>query len=324
MSLSTICLPIQSELRDVETVLSEKVSSPVELVSTAANYILQNGGKRIRPALLLLTAKMLGLKVSNAVPFGAAIEMIHAASLMHDDVLDNARLRRGKQSSNAKWGNQISILVGDFLWCRASSIAISNGNMKILQAVTEAVEKTTEGEILEIVRCNDFNITQEDYLNIISLKTAMLFACSCRVGAILAGASEKFEAALKNYGLNLGVAFQLTDDILDYTASEERFGKKAGTDMCEGRLTLPVILALDRCNSNETGTIKDLLLANSLDNARLCEIKNILNKYGTIEASFDAARKFASLAKDELVHFKPSLEKDSLIALADHSVSRSV
>jgi len=221
MSLATICLPVQPELKEVESILASDAVSSVELVNSAARYVLQNGGKRIRPALLLLVSKMFGADPASAVRLGAAIEMIHAASLMHDDVLDNATLRRGKPSANVKWGNQLSILVGDFLWCRASQITISHGNGRILSVMTETVEKTTEGEILEIIKSNDFNIGEDDYLKIIKLKTAMLFACSCQIGAIMAGVPEKFEAALKNYGLDIGIAFQLADDVLDYICVHE-------------------------------------------------------------------------------------------------------
>lgn len=323
MSLTTICLPIQSELRGVEAELSRHTASEVELVSAAAQYVLQNGGKRVRPALLLLTAKMLGAPVEKAISLASSVEMIHAASLMHDDVLDNATLRRGKMSANVKWGNQISILVGDFLWCKASEICISEGNNKIMSAIIEAVRKTTEGEIQEIVKSSNFNLTKDEYLNIIKLKTAMLFACSCQVGAILAGASQKTEQSLYNFGLNVGIAFQLTDDVLDYMASDEKFGKKAGTDLCEGRLTLPVILAFQKCGIDEAQFIRESLLANALEVERFGEIKNILKQHGTIDASLDMARMYAGLAKEELSSFKHSLEKDSLIALADQAVSRS-
>lgn len=323
MSIATICLPVQAELKEIEAFLAKNTSSHVELVSQAAQYVLQNGGKRIRPAILLLAAKMLGLSGTRAVPIGAAIEMIHAASLMHDDVLDNATVRRSKISANVKWGNQISILVGDFLWCQASEISITYGNPRMLSVITSAVKNTTEGEIMEIVRSSDFNITENDYLQIIELKTAMLFACSCQIGAIMAGSSENFEMALRQFGLNLGISFQLADDVLDYISNEEKFGKKTGTDLCEGKLTLPVILALKKCSAEDAAIIKDALLTNTLDPVGLCKIKDILTKHGSLQASLNLAQKYAKLAKDALSPFKPSLEKDSLIALSDYVVSRS-
>lgn len=322
MPLSTICLPIQAELLGVEELLNSSTASEVDLVKAASQYVLQNGGKRIRPALVLLTAKLLGFSVEKAVPLGAAIEMIHAASLMHDDVLDNATVRRGKQSSNARWGNQISILVGDFLWCKASELSIRHGNSEVLAVITDAVKKTTEGEILEIVQSNDFNLTVEEYLHIIELKTAMLFSCSCEIGAILSGTSEKFRNAFKNYGRHLGTAFQLADDVLDYTANEALFGKKAGQDLYEGKLTLPVIIALKKVLSGEAKIIKDSLLGASPEAGRLKEVISILNKYGAIEEALSFARKYASLAQEELSVFKPSIERDSLIALSNYAVAR--
>src|SRR3989338_2468245 len=241
MSLLTICLPVQAELKDVDVALARSTTSEVELVSSAAQYVLANGGKRVRPALLLLTAKMLGVQSSKAISLAAAIEMIHAASLMHDDVLDNASLRRGKPSANVKWGNQISILVGDFLWCRASQIAIKDGNSKILSSITSAVKETTEGEILEMVRSSDFNLSEEEYLKIIKLKTAMLFSCACHVGALLASASERSGENMRSFGLNLGIAFQLADDVLDYPSPEAKIGTQPGTASRAGRLTLPLL-----------------------------------------------------------------------------------
>lgn len=322
MSMSTLCLPVQSELRLVEDELAKSSLSEVELVSAAAGYVLQNGGKRIRPALLLLTARALGFPAAAAAPFAAAIEMIHAASLMHDDVLDNASLRRGKSSANAKWGNQISILVGDFLWCRASQIVIKGGNAKILSVITNAVEKTTEGEILEIVRSSDFNIAQDDYLKVIKLKTAVLFACACRVGAILAQAPSTFEDAAHEFGMNLGMAFQLADDVLDYTSDEEKFGKKVGTDLCGGKLTLPLIVALKNCRADEAQLIKEALLSPVFDVERFGQIKTILRNCGAIPLSLEVAKGFVARAKEALTPLKTSLEKDSLLAIADYSISR--
>ena len=322
MSLLTICLPVQAELKDVEVALARSTTSEVELVSSAAQYVLANGGKRVRPALLLLTAKMLGVQSSKAISLAAAIEMIHAASLMHDDVLDNASLRRGKPSANVKWGNQISILVGDFLWCRASEIAIKDGNSKILSSITSAVKETTEGEILEMVRSSDFNLSEEEYLKIIKLKTAMLFSCACHVGALLASASERSGETMRSFGLNLGIAFQLADDVLDYNSKEEKIGKKTGTDLCEGRLTLPIILALKRCKPEEIGVIKEALVANTLDAGAFSAVKDVIERYQTDASALEIARNFAARAKEEIVHFKPSLERDALMAIADYSVSR--
>jgi len=322
MSLSTICLPVKSELALVEQELERASSSNVELVQNAASYVLQNGGKRIRPAVMLLTAKMLGAAGKEIVPLAAAIEMVHAASLMHDDVLDNATLRRGKPSANIKWGNQISILVGDFLWCRASDIAIKCGDKKIWNSMIDAVSKTTEGEILEIVKTNDLTLTKGEYLEIITLKTAMLFQSSCQIGAIFAGANETFERSMMDYGLHTGIAFQLADDVLDYSSSEKKFGKKVGMDIDEGRLTLPLILTLTKSGVEETSIIKNYLISPSTDETSFNRIKEILIKHGSIEASLKEAGRYAQLAKEALSPFKPSIFKDALLSIADYSILR--
>ncbi len=324
MSLATITLPVSPELREVEDLISKSCASDIELVDSAAKYVIGGGGKRIRPAMLLLSAKLLGICKEKSVPLAAAVEMVHAASLLHDDVLDNAKVRRGRASTNAKWGNQISILVGDYLWCKASDLAIRFGSQRVLSALIEGVWSTTEGEILEIVTSNNFTISSDEYLKIIKLKTAMLFSCSCKIGAIAAGAPEKFEQALADYGLNVGIAFQLIDDVLDYTATEERFGKKAGTDLCEGKLTLPVIIALKKCSSSEAAIIRESLLSNSLDETVLLRVIDILKKYSTLEETQSLAKSYAERAKNSIAFFKPSLEKDSMTALADFAVSRGL
>lgn len=322
MSLKTICLPIQSELEQVETVISKGITSEVELVSEASKYVLQNGGKRIRPAIVLLTSKIVGADINDAINLAASIEMIHAASLLHDDVLDNASIRRGKQSANSKWGNQISILVGDFLWSRASKIALTKGDNRILNFIIDTVEKITEGEILEIIKSNDFGISQDEYLKIVTFKTAKLFECSAGMGALVANTSSSTEEALREYGLNIGIAFQLADDVLDYVSNEEVFGKKAGTDLMEGKTTLPLISVLKLCTKDEAREIKDALLSNKFDNKIFDYIKGVLKKYNTIETSLDTAKGYSNLAKESLSKFRPSIERDALITLADYSVSR--
>ena len=322
MPLSTICLPIRSELALLERELESACVSNIDLVQNAASYVLRNGGKRIRPAVMILSARLLGASSQNIAPLAAAIELVHAASLLHDDVLDNAPLRRGKPSANTKWGNQISILLGDFFWCSASHLAVKHGSAKIWDSMIDAVSKTTRGEILEIVKTNDWTVTKKEYLEIITLKTAHLFQSACRIGAIFAEAGETFERALMDYGINIGIAFQLADDVLDYSSSDEQFGKRVGTDIKEGRFTLPLLLTLAKGNSSEIATIKNILLSAVTDRAALNHIRDILNRHGSIEASLKEANAYAGKAKDALTPFKPSLFKDALTALADYAVSR--
>jgi len=322
MSLKTICLPVQHELKQVEDLILKEIASEVKIVNEVAKHVLQNGGKRIRPAVILLTSKLVGSDIASAVHLAASIEMIHAASLLHDDVLDNAAIRRGKQSANSRWGNQISILVGDFLWSRASNLALNKSNNKILGFIIQTVEKITEGEILEIVKSNNFEISRDEYLKIITLKTAKLFECAAGLGALVVNSASSTESTLKEYGLNLGIAFQLADDVLDYISNEEVFGKKAGTDLIEGKTTLPLILALKLCTEEESHGIREALLSNKFDSQIFGYIKGVLKKYNAIEASLEIARGYSNLAKEALSKFRPSIEKDALMALADYAVSR--
>jgi len=323
MSLNLICLPVQEALKRVEAELCEQTAaSGVSLVSEAARYVLQSGGKKIRPALLLLTARMFGAVEAVAVRIAAAIEMVHAASLMHDDVLDSASLRRGKPAANIKWGNQVSVLVGDFLWCRASLIAVKEKNDAVLNAIVGAAQATVEGEMLEITKSNDFNISMEEHLKIITLKTARLFSCACDAGALLAQAPESVTASVRNYGLYLGMAFQLTDDVLDYESSEERFGKRTGTDLSEGRITLPFINALKLCNDEERKFLKEAILSNTVEASRFKEVVSIIKKYKALDAALTLAGEYSVRAKKEILSLKPSLERDAMLSIADYAVNR--
>jgi octaprenyl-diphosphate synthase len=249
------------------------------------------------------------------------MEFFHTATLMHDDVIDNAKLRRGQPSTNNKWGNQVAVLVGDFFYCQASSLLVGTGNMKIIKMVTQAMLSTTEGEILEISKSNDLATTEEDYLKIITDKTAVLMATSCAIGGVLGNVSEEYIAALGEYGRSLGVAFQLADDVLDYI-SDDAFGKAQGTDLREGKLTLPLLTALRHCSNDERRLIKDVMIADSLDDGRLRDVIGLINKYGGIEKTLSLAKTYVQKACDALHIFKPSMEKDALLTLASYVIAR--
>lgn len=323
MSLDRICLPISSELSLLEGVISSKLTSNIPLVEEAARYTLSAGGKRIRPILCLLAARIGGGLSPEALKLAAALEFIHTATLLHDDVLDHATLRRGRPSANARWGNHVSILVGDFLYCRASEILVELGNLRILKQVTDATSATTQGEIFEIVRANDSQTTEGEYIDIIANKTARLMSASSQVGAIFAQLPEEFEAALRDYGHALGISFQLADDVLDYAADEAVFGKTSGTDLREGKLTLPLIVALGRSAPAESMLIKNALIADRLDDLRFKEVAGLVKKYDGIAYSIELARSFVEKAKGALKPFKPSIEKECLAALADYAIERN-
>lgn len=320
--LEPYSIPVAGELKEVERILKTHLDSNVPLVNEVVQYIIQNGGKRLRPLLTLLSARLSGYQGNAAPRLGAAMEMIHTASLLHDDVVDDAPLRRGHPSAKAKWGNSISILVGDFFWCKMSQIIVDHGSIKILKVVTQSITRTTEAQILEITKQSDFAMDQETYLKIIRGKTAALMAACSQIGGILGGVSESYEEALKRYGFDLGIAFQLTDDILDYSSKEESFGKNRGSDLREGRLTFPLIVALKRAAPEEAQLIKDSLLTDRIEPDRFKKILTLIDRYDGFGETRKLARKFVDQAKGHLEPFKHSLEKESLLGLADYSMER--
>ena len=324
MSIQRFAIPVAREMEQVETELRNILHSEVDLVNQVVQYIIQNGGKRVRPLLTLLSAKLSGYQGAAAPKLAAAMELIHTASLMHDDVVDDASLRRGKPSAKAKWGNSISVLVGDFFWCSMSKIIVEHGCLRTLKVVTDTITVTTEAEILEITKQCDLALNEADYLKIIQGKTAALLAACCRVGAVLGGVSELHEEALKRYGYDLGVAFQLADDILDYESEEEKFGKNLGGDLREGKLTLPLIVALRRGSPKETQVIKEVLLSGRMDADRFKAVLEIIHRYDGLQEAAQRAKEFVEKAKRSLEVFKPSLEKDSLIGLADYVIERDL
>lgn len=324
MQLNQICVPIKEELARLDEFMREKIHSNVTLVTEVAEYIVANGGKRLRPILCLLASKLVGYTGEQAIQCAAGLEFIHTASLMHDDVIDHAEMRRGRPSTNSKWGNHISVLVGDFFYCRSSDIFTRTGQIEIVQLIADTITQTTEGEIFEIVKSNDVDIREEDYLRIIRDKTAVLFSSACAVAGLLAKVSEEFQITLSNYGTNIGMAFQLADDYLDYMSDEEKFGKKRGTDLREGKLTLPLIVALKQASDGEASIIKQALLAERLDEIKFREIIGILEKFKALDYTCNLAAEYAEKAKNDLEIFKPSLTKDSLIALADYFVYRNM
>lgn len=322
-SLSEIFVPIQQEVADFERYMFSLLDSQVPFVRSVAEYILSNGGKRLRPILTVLCAKMSGHMSESVHRMGSCIEFIHTASLLHDDVIDNAKVRRGRASANAKWGNHVSVLVGDFFYCRASQLLTEQGNLRILKIVTDCITALTEGEVLEIVTNSENRTTREDYLSIIKNKTALLFAAACQVGGALAGVSEELEFALRDYGYNLGMAFQLADDVLDYTSSEDVFGKASGIDLQEGKLTLPLIVALESATAEEAQLIRSSLVSERVEKDAFQAILQVIHRYRGFEKTYDLARDYIETAKRSLTPYRSSFEKDILLTIADFVVSRN-
>lgn len=322
MAFHNILVPLQKEMDALETTLKTLLTSQVPFVQSVAEYIIDNGGKRLRPILTILCAKLSGYQGESAYKMGACLEFIHTASLLHDDVIDNAKIRRGKTSANAKWGNHISVLVGDFFYCRASQLLTEQGDLQILKTVTDAITALTEGEVLEITKNSNLATSEEDYLEIIKNKTAILFAAACQVGGILGNLSQDHQKTLWEYGFHLGMAFQLSDDMLDYTAIEEKFGKENGIDLQEGKLTLPLIRANKLANPDEKQVIKDALMAEHIDKDTFSKIHEIIHKYKGFETTHELAKHYTEQAKEWILPFRTSIEKDLLLQIADFVVAR--
>jgi octaprenyl-diphosphate synthase len=321
--LKQICVPIQDELIALEEFFKSKVNSKVPLVKNVIDYIIGNGGKRLRPMLTIMCAKLAGYQGDKSIAVGAAIEMTHTASLLHDDVMDNAEIRRGKTAANQKWGNLVSVLVGDYLYCQAMDILVANGDIEILRVVTDAISSTTEGQIHEITKTHQVAMDQVEYLEVITGKTAELIAASCHAGGVLGNITDELASSLKEYGLNLGIAFQLMDDVLDYVANEKDFGKACGVDLREGKLTIPLILALRKCSEEESRKIKSILIKDNTDEDAFNEVLEIIKNYHSIDDSVEIANEYIQKAKASLSCFRPSLEKESLISLADYVIERN-
>lgn len=317
-----ILLPIQDKVEGLERFMSEELASSVGFVEKVVEYVINNGGKRLRPILAILSAHLTGYSGDASIKLGAAIEFMHTASLLHDDVIDNAAIRRGRASINSKWGNHVSVLVGDFLYCRAMDVLVRHGDLKVLRVVTDAMTLTTEGEILEILKSNDLKINEDDYLRIVHGKTAALIGAACQTGAILGRVSEEFEQSLRKFGLNIGIAFQLMDDVLDYMVPSELLGKTNGTDLREGKLTLPLIMILRRCDDAERDIITNALIADDLNPELLKQVKTLLDKYDGIRMTQKLAETYIEKARHNLKPFKPSLVKDTLLAMADYVLTR--
>lgn len=321
-SLYEIFVPVQKQIAELEETMYQLLDSQVPFVRSVAEYVLKNGGKRLRPILTVIAARLSGYTGTDSYKMGSCIEFIHTASLLHDDVVDNAKVRRGRPSANAKWGNHVSVLVGDFFYCRASQLLTEQGDLKILKTVTDCITALTEGEVLEIVTNSAHSTTREEYLNIIKNKTALLFAAATQVGGILGGVAPEFEIALKDYGYYLGMAFQLADDVLDYTSSEDVFGKASGTDLKEGKLTLPLIVALKAATTEEAQLIKNALLGERVEPDQFTQVQDIIKKYRGFEQTYELAQDYIHRAKESLAVFRNSIEKDILLAIADFVSSR--
>jgi octaprenyl-diphosphate synthase len=313
----------REELEGVEDQVRRNLDSSVALVNTVAAHILSSGGKRIRPLLLLLCSRLCGYVGKDDLLLASLVEYIHTATLLHDDVVDDADLRRGRQTARRVWGNQVSILVGDYLYSKAICHIVGFRNQAINELLSDACRKMAEGEVLQLYFNGNPAMTESEYLRIIEYKTAGLIAASCGIGAIVGEAGAEQQAALFNFGQHLGIAFQLADDTLDYVASNgSRFGKSLGQDLRQGKATLPLLHLLQHCPEQERQMIKDRMETRSLTDADLLRIIALMQDYGSIAYAMQRAREFVLAAKRDLAVFEDSSAGRALAIVADYMVSR--
>ncbi|AJE02919.1 polyprenyl synthetase family protein [Geobacter pickeringii] len=313
---------VGEDLKNVELQFRKDLESDVYLIRKVGEYVLASGGKRIRPALLLLSSKLCGYQGDRHVPLASVIEFIHTATLLHDDVVDNATLRRGNASANEVWGNEASVLVGDFLFSKSFSLMVDAGDLQVLKVMSNATTIIAEGEVLQLLCTSDLEMSHERYIEVVKSKTAVLLSAACEAGAILGGVSPEQVAALRDYGMDLGIAFQLMDDTLDYTAVEEQFGKEIGHDLEEGKITLPLIHTLRRCTDEERETIAAIVEKDAMEPGDFESVFTLVHKYGGIQYTTEVATEYTSRCKSHLNVFPDSSERDALIELADYVVSR--
>jgi len=314
---------VADDLGRVNQVIVNRMDSPVALIPQLAGHIVTSGGKRLRPMLTLASAKLCGYAGERHIELAACVEFIHTATLLHDDVVDESELRRGADTANAVWGNQPSVLVGDFLFSRAFQVMVADGSLDVLRILSNASAVIAEGEVAQLLTSNDTTTSEDAYLDVISAKTAALFAAACRIGAVIAGRLPAEEEALESYGRNLGIAFQLVDDVLDYSSREATLGKTVGDDFREGKITLPVILAYRRGSGPERTFWARTLEEGRQSGGDLAEAIKLMERNQALGDTVARARHYGAKARDALGIFPASAEKQILTDFVDFCIDRS-
>ena len=319
-STATVLDLVAPDMGQVDLVIADRLASGVPLVGQVAQYIISAGGKRLRPVLLLLTCGALGYTSTQRFNLAAVVEFIHTATLLHDDVVDESTLRRGRPTANENFGNPASVLVGDFLYSRAFQMMVEANSMRIMQTLADATNVIAEGEVLQLMNMHDASLDEEGYLRVIRSKTAKLFEASARLGAILAGSTEAVEQACAEYGQALGTAFQVIDDVLDYDGNASEMGKNLGDDLREGKATLPLILAMQRGNSSQRQTVREAIETGSVE--RLQEVVAIVRETGALTATRQAASAEAQRAIDAAGRLPHNLYSQAMVTLAAQLLER--
>ncbi len=320
-SITTLRNLLAEDLQNVDALIRSSLHSDVALINQLSRYIINSGGKRLRPMLVLLSANACRYQGDQHINLAAVIEFIHTATLLHDDVVDASQLRRGNLTANAMWGNEASVLVGDFLYSRAFEMMVNANDMRIMEIMSHTTNTIAEGEVLQLLNCGDAETTESRYMDVISRKTARLFEAAAQIGAVLGEQPESIETALAKYGLHLGIAFQLIDDVLDYSASPEDTGKNVGDDLAEGKPTLPLIHAIHHGTPGQAQLIRRAIENGGHDNMQ--DVCAIIESTGAIPYTAKAAQREADLALEALAPLPESAYKDALYNLAEFSVNRS-
>jgi octaprenyl-diphosphate synthase len=322
MTIEEVWEYYKEDIALAEEKIKETLNGVTPAVLMVGKHLLLGGGKRIRPFLSILCSKIFGYNGEKASILACSVESIHTASLLHDDVVDGASIRRGRPSAHSLWGNQVVILVGDFLYSNALRLANSLKNQKIMDALSNATSRMSEGELIQLNKKGNPDITKEDYMEIIKGKTAILMSAACKGGAVIGNATQEEEDALTAFGLKLGMAFQITDDVLDYMAEEKILGKSLGKDLEEGKITLPMIYLLRNTTTHEAEKVKAIIRTEQISKSDLTYILDLLNQYRSIEQSLEKANSILQEAKAELDIFKDSFEKSALLTISDYSLRR--
>ncbi len=320
--LLTALALIEGKLKQVEDELVTRSRSPIPTVGEIGGYLMAGGGKRIRPALLLLGARLLGYDGPLDVKYAATIELLHTATLVHDDIIDQAETRRGRQSVNRRWGNELTVLFGDYLYMKSMEVSLEHGDLRVLRLLCHVTLSMTEGEILGSERRGSIDLSLDDYLEIVRRKTALLFAAACRIPTFLVETSSVMADALWDYGLALGTAFQLQDDLLDFTSSEADLGKPVLSDLREGKLTLPMILCLPRTTRAERLAVETVVREASFDSVSAESLLEIVDRTGALAEARAQAEEWASRASEALAALPAGEARDGLLLAAEYAASR--
>ena len=320
MDIDAVRALVKDDIAATDALILEKLQSEVVLVNQLGYYIINSGGKRLRPLLLLLAARGLGYQGQHHHTLAAVIEFIHTATLLHDDVVDASDMRRGRQTANAVFGNEASVLVGDYLYSRAFQMMVEVGEMRVMDILSTATNVIAEGEVMQLMNCNDPDTTEQRYFDVITCKTAKLFEAALQLSAVLAKQSPEVEAAMAGYGMELGIAFQLIDDALDYSGDSGELGKNVGDDLAEGKPTLPLIHAMRHGKPEQVMLIRQAIENGGTD--QFDEIRQALSETGAIEYTEQKAEKAVAKAKSLLQNMPPSPYREALIAVAEYAISR--